>query len=109
MGDGFLMREGYTLVWVGWQFDVARRSLRIEAPARRTFRAGVTVTIDSERQAHGRDAERPAGVYAPVDPNEPTATLTVRDLFRETADAAAASRWRFGRTGRQRTPTPDAG
>ena len=22
-GDGFLMKEGYTLVWVGWQFDVA--------------------------------------------------------------------------------------
>ncbi len=22
LGDGFLMRQGYTLVWVGWQFDV---------------------------------------------------------------------------------------
>ena len=22
-GDGFLMREGYTVVWVGWEFDVA--------------------------------------------------------------------------------------
>ena len=21
-GDGFLMKDGYTLVWVGWQFDV---------------------------------------------------------------------------------------
>ena len=20
LGDGFLMRQGYTLVWVGWQF-----------------------------------------------------------------------------------------
>ena len=27
------MREGYTLVWVGWQFDVAPPLLRIEAPA----------------------------------------------------------------------------
>ena len=25
-GDGFLMRQGYTLVWVGWQFDIPRRS-----------------------------------------------------------------------------------
>ena len=24
-GNGFLMREGYTLVWVGWEFDVAPR------------------------------------------------------------------------------------
>src|SRR5918993_526730 len=25
MGDGFLMRQGFTLLWVGWQFDVAQR------------------------------------------------------------------------------------
>ena len=25
LGDGFLTRQGYTLVWVGWQFDVQRR------------------------------------------------------------------------------------
>ena len=25
MGDGFLMTEGFTLLWVGWQFDVPRR------------------------------------------------------------------------------------
>ena len=29
-GDGFLMREGYTLVWVGWEFDVpAEREIRL--------------------------------------------------------------------------------
>ncbi len=32
MGDGFLMREGYTLVWVGWEFDVAPNLVRVEAP-----------------------------------------------------------------------------
>ena len=26
LGDKFLMREGYTLVWVGWEFDVPRGS-----------------------------------------------------------------------------------
>src|SRR3954471_22857598 len=25
MGDGFLMRQGFTLLWVGWQFDVPER------------------------------------------------------------------------------------
>ena len=25
MGDGFLMRQGFTLLWVGWQFDVPPR------------------------------------------------------------------------------------
>src|SRR5262245_10055790 len=26
LGDGFLMRQGFTLVWVGWQFDVKREN-----------------------------------------------------------------------------------
>src|SRR5262245_16073447 len=25
IGDGFLMRQGFTLLWVGWQFDVPQR------------------------------------------------------------------------------------
>ena len=34
MGDELLMREGYTLVWVGWEWDVPRREglLRLRAP-----------------------------------------------------------------------------
>src|SRR5262245_60090958 len=31
-GDGFRMREGYTLVWVGWQFDVAPPAIHVDAP-----------------------------------------------------------------------------
>ncbi len=25
MGDGFLMKQGFTLLWVGWQFDPPQR------------------------------------------------------------------------------------
>src|SRR5579863_9619146 len=32
-GNGFLMREGYTLVWVGWEFDLAAPLLRADVPA----------------------------------------------------------------------------
>ena len=33
-GDGFLMRHGFTLVWVGWQFDIPSRDglMGLEAP-----------------------------------------------------------------------------
>jgi hypothetical protein len=33
-GDGFLMRQGYTIAWVGWQFDMAEQPgrLRLSAP-----------------------------------------------------------------------------
>jgi hypothetical protein len=35
IGDGFLLNRGYTLVWVGWEFDVAQRdgAMRVNAPA----------------------------------------------------------------------------
>ena len=34
-GDGFLMRQGFTLVWVGWQFDIPSRDglMGLDAPA----------------------------------------------------------------------------
>src|SRR4030095_16172876 len=31
-GNGYLMREGYTLVFVGWEFDLAPGILRVAAP-----------------------------------------------------------------------------
>ena len=33
-GDGFLMRQGYTVAWVGWQFDLSAQGnrLRLSAP-----------------------------------------------------------------------------
>src|SRR5215467_14514845 len=36
-GDGFLMRQGYTIAWVGWEFDVADQPgrLRLSAPIAR--------------------------------------------------------------------------
>jgi len=95
MGDGFLMREGYTLVWVGWQFDVAPPRLRIEAPAANvTGRVKVT-TIQNEARTDATLNDLPA-TYAPVDPNDPTATLTVRSRFWDTPTPLPRSSWRFG-------------
>src|SRR5262245_45134425 len=33
-GDGFLMQQGYTLVWLGWQFDIPHRGglMALDAP-----------------------------------------------------------------------------
>jgi hypothetical protein len=34
VGDGFLLREGYTIAWLGWQFDLAEEGekVRLNAP-----------------------------------------------------------------------------
>jgi hypothetical protein len=93
MGDGFLMREGYTLVWVGWQFDAPR--LSVEAPAVNVSGRVTVTTIQNESRTDATVNDLPAS-YAPVDPNDPSATLTVRNLFRDTPTLLPRSSWRFG-------------
>lgn len=40
-GDGFLMNEGYTVVWVGWEFDVPEgRPMRFDVPSVDGFPVG---------------------------------------------------------------------
>jgi hypothetical protein len=93
MGDGFLMREGYTLVWIGWQFDVAAPLLRVEAPAVSVpGRVRVSFILNDRRTE-----TEPAGLppYPPADPDDPTATLTVRDRFWANPAPIARSQWRL--------------
>ena len=90
-GDGFLMKEGYTLVWVGWQFDVAPPLLRVEAPlANVSGRARISFIPDDKRTAI-----RPAGLpdYAPLVTDDPAAMLTVRDRFWQRPRTIARKDW----------------
>ena len=41
MADGFLMREGYTIVWVGWEFDEpSERPIHLVVPSVDGFPVG---------------------------------------------------------------------
>jgi hypothetical protein len=94
-GDGFLLREGYTLVWVGWQFDVAPPLVRVEAP--RVIPDGpgpVRLTfILNSKQTEASPGDLPA--YAPANPDDPAHTLTVRDRFWDPPTPIARARWRL--------------
>jgi hypothetical protein len=90
-GDGFLMKEGYTLVWIGWQFDVASSLLRVEAPlADVSGRARISFVPDT-RSTSIAPADFPA--YAPAIADDPAATLTVRDRFWQRPSAIARKAW----------------
>jgi hypothetical protein len=92
-GDGFLMKDGYTLVWVGWQFDVQPPFIRIEAPAANVQgRVHYSFIVD-EKQAEASPADLPA--YPPLDPSDRTAALTVRDRFWATPVRVPRDRWRL--------------
>lgn len=98
-GDGFLMREGYTLVWVGWQFDAARPLLALDAPRVRLtepspVRVSFIVNAASPETTIGDLPD-----YTPLDPAGSAATLTVRDRFWETPTPVARDKWSFIRGG----------
>jgi hypothetical protein len=92
-GDGFLMKEGYTLVWVGWQHDVQRPLVSIDAPAANVHgRVRYSFIVD-EKQTEASPADLPA--YPPVDANDRSATLTVRDRFWASPVRLPREKWRF--------------
>jgi hypothetical protein len=92
-GDGFLMKEGYTLVWVGWQHDVRQPLMTIDAPnANVQGRVRFSFIVD-QKQTEAAPGDLPA--YPPADVNDPSATLTVRDRFWDAPTRVPREKWRF--------------
>lgn len=95
LGDGFLTRQGYTLVWVGWQFDVPRQAglMTFDAPV-----SSVSGVVRAEFTTDDRALEHTladlAG-YSPSDPSAADATLTVRDGPFGAATTIPRGQWRL--------------
>ena len=94
-GDGYLMKEGYTLVWVGWQFDVAPSLLRVDAPRADLEGQPGPVRIGFIVNAPG--PATPAGLpnYRPADSGASGAALSVRDRHWQEPTPIARDKWRF--------------
>ena len=114
-GDGFLMRNGWSVLWVGWQWDVVRRPgyLGLVAPQ----------AMDGDRPIAGQVVRRfqpnephacqllaswpldpppgnPEMLHAPypaLDVNDATATLTVRNSHTDEPRPIDRDQWRFAR------------
>ena len=99
-GDGFLMREGYTLVWVGWQLDVTAPLLTIDAPRADLKGQPGQVRISFIVNAPALETT-PADLpnYQPGNLRDPSATLTVRNRYWEAPTPIARERWTFGAAG----------
>jgi hypothetical protein len=101
-GNGFLMRHGYTVAWVGWQADVPRRDGLIALDTPRAN--GVTGFIRCELRPNERVETLPlADRYHIPNPVADLADREARVIVREHGGAAAVElprdAWRF----------PDAG
>lgn len=96
-GDGFLLEQGFTLVWLGWQFDVPRKDglLRLYAPV---IGGSVTGPVRAEfvpdsKVTRSSLADREHIPYAPVNPDDPKLVLTVRESNDGPRRAIPRSRW----------------
>mgnify|MGYP005850791299 CR=1 FL=1 len=104
-GDGFLMERGYTLMWVGWQFDVPRQEglLRLDAPVAKnpdgTPIVGVIraeFTPDSKTYSHSL-ADRDHAAYPVLDPDDAGVSLTVRERAGAQRQSIPRDQWQFAR------------
>jgi Alpha/beta hydrolase domain len=105
IGDGFLMRRGFTVISCGWQCDVPELPglFRLYAPEARgadgrSLRGRVYVNLQApEPVPHFLLSDRGHLAYAAADLDEPNATLLVRDQLDGEPQTIARSRWRFAR------------
>jgi hypothetical protein len=104
LGDGFLLEEGFTLLWVGWQFDVPPRegAMRLIAPVAtdggRPIRGLVRSDFVVTRPAFDHSlADRNHVPYPVADPGDAANVLTVRDTREGPRRIVPRDQWRFAR------------
>jgi hypothetical protein len=106
-GDGFLMQNGFTLVWVGWQFDVPKRGglMGIDAPVATdrgrpiTGRVTTLFTLNKASASYAleNNSYNDVSRYPPVDFASADNALTVRGGFLEPKHSIPRNQWQFGR------------
>jgi hypothetical protein len=95
-GDPLLFNEGYTLVWIGWEFDIPEREglLKLHSPVIKgltgVVRSEIVVDRRSTQASLGDRAQVP---YAVADPD--SATLTVRDRANSPRTTISRNQWKF--------------
>ncbi len=101
-GDSFLQREGFTVLFLGWQFDPPREEGRMRLytpvarqdgkPIRGLVRADFVVT---DRVRHHILSDRNHVPYEVADPKASENVLTVRDSVEAERLTIPREKWRF--------------
>lgn len=97
IGDGFLLRRGFTVAAVGWEFDVpaSRGLIRIEVPVARDADAPITGIVQASftPAEPGPFVVGDLAAYTPLDPAGEESLLTVRDHMEGVREAIPRDRW----------------
>jgi len=100
IGDGFLMKQGFTIICIGWEFDVAARNavIRIDVPVATENGAAISGTVHAAFTPDRRDVAytmTDVAAYPPADVDDPDARLTVRNGLSATFETIPRSDWKI--------------
>jgi hypothetical protein len=102
LGDNFLLDHGFTLVWVGWEFDVppGKDLMHLYAPVATNNGQPILGLVRSEWEGDKRVTKIPLGDrnqigYAVADPDYAENRLLVRDTVNGERRTIARAKWKF--------------
>ena len=97
VGDGFLLRRGFTVIAVGWEFDLPAGGdgLRIQVPAAAGVTGIVRTIIEVDRRAPTYRLAEDMPAYPASDPDGPDSALTVRGQLSDAPQTIPRSQWKL--------------
>jgi hypothetical protein len=103
-GDGFLLERGFSLLWVGWQWDTPKRPgiMRMYPPFATDGGKPIRGLVRSDfvpiqPETDHSLADRDHLPYPVADPDAPENVLTVRDAVEGERRVVSRSKWKFAR------------
>ncbi|HUQ95917.1 MAG TPA: alpha/beta hydrolase domain-containing protein [Bryobacteraceae bacterium] len=99
-GNGDLMTQGYSLLWMGWQWDVPEGRMRMEMPIATDHGKPISGLIRGNfvldaPAATAPLADRGHQAYVVEKPDSPDHLMTVRDRPLDPAQRIPREKWRF--------------
>jgi hypothetical protein len=100
VGDGFLLKQGFMIICIGWEFDIAARNgtIGITVPVATDGGAPITGTVRAAFTPDRRDTTyrvNDVTAYAPIDVDDPGAVLTVRDGLSPKVQTIPRQEWKI--------------
>jgi hypothetical protein len=97
VGDGFLLRRGFTVIAIGWEFDLPAtgETLRIRVPAADGVSGVVRTLIEVDKRAPTYRLAEDVPAYPPADPDGPDSVLTVRDRLADAPQTIPRGQWKL--------------
>src|SRR6516162_5998613 len=96
-GDGFLMRQGYTLLWNGWMngLPAANNTLRIELPIATSPSGPIVESVWDELLFNETEIKQARLTYKATSTDQAQAKLLVREHNSDEPTVIPADKWEF--------------